>query len=80
MPKKITPKAENPIQTQLMLVLGLVVIAIFLLTLKSSMPVTPSVITPAPTDLNGTTTELNSIDVDQIDTGLNQLNIETSAF
>jgi len=62
-----------------MLIVALVVIAVFVMALKSATPQAPSPM-PAPTDFNGTSTELNGVDLDKIDNGLNELNIQTSTF
>ena len=75
MPKR---KTENTTAVQIMLIVALVVIAVFVMALKSTTPQVP--MTPPPTDFNGTSTELNGVDIDKIDSGLDQLNTQTTSF
>lgn len=66
---------------QVLIIVALVAIALFLMTLKNAMPQTETVLPPsAPTDMGSTSNELNNVNVDQIDSGLNQLNTDTSTF
>ncbi|KKT38787.1 MAG: hypothetical protein UW26_C0012G0002 [Candidatus Collierbacteria bacterium GW2011_GWF1_44_12] len=81
MPKKTYVKKDNPMLVQFMIIVALAAVVIFIMTLKSTMPAQPTATpTPAPLEFDGTTTELNSVDIDQIDSGLDQLNTETSTF
>ena len=76
MPKKTAPKKDNQILIQVLIIVALAAIALFVMTVKSTLPQTPA----TPVDIESTPTELDNVNLDQIDSGLNQLNTESTSF